>query len=122
MDYFNVFDEGLNRVHGHAGLAQNITPGSIITRDLGNNRILFFYKTKNGNTDQYRATIYDWNIHDILWTGSEVLWEETHSDWKVYKLAEVNDNQMVAVSFVTEDGNYMYQQTLEYRIITINLK
>jgi len=82
--YFNVFDQQLKRVHGHAGLAENIVQGSIKSMDLGNGRILFFYKTRSGNKDQFRATIYDWNIHDILWTGSNVLWEEDHSDWKIW--------------------------------------
>ncbi|MCP4121978.1 MAG: hypothetical protein GY751_09520 [Bacteroidetes bacterium] len=119
--YFNVFDESLNRVYDHAALAENIVQGSIAPVDLGNGRILFFYKTRSGNKDQFRATIYDWNIHDILWTGSNVLWEEEQSDWKAWKLAKVDDNRYVAVSFVLEDGHYMNHQTLEYRILTLNL-
>jgi len=119
--YFNVFDEKLNRIYDHAGLAENIVQGSIAPVDLGNGRILFFYKTRSGNKDQFRASIYDWNIHDILWTGSNVLWEEEQSDWKTWKLVKADDNRYLAVSFVLEDGHYMNQQTLEYRILTLNL-
>ena len=123
--YFNVFNSELNRLHPHVELAEDIYLPSLQSIDLGNEKILFFYKTKLGsNTMQYRVTIYNWITNKTLWSGSNILWEnEEDFSWdQVHKLVRTDDMQLVVVSFKNEEGRYKYTQTIEYRVFTLNLK
>ena len=123
--YFNVFDSELNRVHPHISIAQNIHLPSIQFEELGNDRILFFFKTKSGtNIMEYRAVIYGWKENKVLWSSEEILWQGVENfDWdNIHKLVKIGDNRFVAVSFKEGGEFYQYTQTLEYRILTLNLK
>ncbi len=123
--YLNVFNSELKRLYPHVELAKDIHQPSIQSLDLGNNKILFFYKTKFGtNKMQYRATIYDWKTNKTLLSGSNILWQNIENfDWDIiHKLVRVDDNRLVAVSFKEEDGFYKNTQTIEFRVLTLNLK
>lgn len=98
---------------------------SLQHEEIGNNKILFFYKTKlNSDAMEYSAMIYDYETDEELWSGDTILWQNTENfNWDiVHKLVHIDTNRFIAVNFAEEDGHYKHQQTLEYRILTLNLK
>lgn len=120
--FLHTFDSQLNRSNPPLELAKNIRLNSMQIEEVDATKILLFYKTDEGDSVSYRFTLYDWKNNKVLWED-HIAWTEADTQWEnVHKITRFDNNKFVVVSFADGDGPYKHQQTLEYRLITINVK
>lgn len=122
--YLHTFNSELKRNFDPLKLTGNVKLESMEIEEVDSEHILLFYKTKEEDKQlASRFLLYNWKNNEVLWSDSKESWTEEDTGWdRVYKMERIDDNRFVVVSFVPEDGWYKHQQTLEYRLVTVNLE
>jgi hypothetical protein len=126
LHLYNSRLEKINNGIGAAPLPNFLNSRIILDRallhslELNNGKWLAFVPSYKDQTIQYRAIVYDSQNDAILWSASEVLWEEPNLYYRDMKLLKLSDKK-VLISYI-DDSDYpnSHQQTIKFRILNLN--